>query len=89
MTPLETLQKDTLGWQRQLKFAGFYKGKLDDIVGPLTREAANQWLMSHEQIADKFGTVDARSEGYLVTLQPLAVLPFRQLIIALRALFFF
>lgn len=86
MTPLETLQKDTLGWQRQLKFAGFYKGKLDGIVGPLTREATDQWLMSHEQIADKFGMVDARSEGYLVTLQPLAALPIRQLIIALRAL---
>ena len=30
------LQSDTLSWQRSLKFAGFYRGRLDGITGPLT-----------------------------------------------------
>lgn len=34
------LQQDTLAWQRALKFAGMYRGKLDGLTGPLTREAA-------------------------------------------------
>ena len=37
------LKMNTLSWQRALKFAGFYRGKLDGLTGPLTREAATQW----------------------------------------------
>lgn len=36
------LKTNTLSWQRSLKFAGFYRGKLDGLTGPLTREAAIQ-----------------------------------------------
>ena len=34
------LQQDTLAWQRALKFAGMYRGKLDGLTGPLTRARA-------------------------------------------------
>lgn len=78
------LKQDTLAWQRQLKFAGLYKGKLDGISGKLTREAAAQWDESHKGLRDKFGQVDARSEDNILTLQPLAAMKVRRLIVALR-----
>ena len=45
----------TLAWQRALKFAGFYRGQLDGITGPLTREAAAQWRESHQQLQTRYG----------------------------------
>lgn len=80
------LQISTLAWQRALKFAGFYTGELDGKTGPLTREAATQWAESHKQLQTRFGKLDSRSEGNLWTLQPLAALKVRQLMVALRAL---
>ena len=44
------LKTHTLAWQRSLKFAGFYRGQLDGLAGPLTREAATQWEASHSQL---------------------------------------
>lgn len=79
-----TLQQDMLSWQRSLKFAGMYKGELDGQTGPLTREAAEQWDESHSQMQARYGQVDSRSESYLWTLQPLAALKVRQVIVALR-----
>lgn len=78
------LKMNTLSWQRALKFAGFYRGKLDGLTGPLTREAATQWEISHGQLQAKYGQVDSRSESYLWTLQPLAAMRVRQVIVALR-----
>lgn len=80
------LIQDTLDWQRALKFAGLYKGQLDGITGPLTREAAAQWAESHQQLQDRYGRLDSRSESNLWTLQPLAALKMRQMMTALRAL---
>lgn len=80
------LQSDTLSWQRSLKFAGFYRGRLDGLTGPLTREAAAQWSMSHRQLRDRYGMLDKRSEDNLWTLQPLAALKVRQMMTALRGL---
>ena len=31
------LQQDTLAWQRALKFAGMYRGKLDGLTWPRSR----------------------------------------------------
>lgn len=56
------LQSDTLSWQRSLKFAGFYRGRLDGITGPLTREAAAQWRESHQQLQTRYGRLDQRTE---------------------------
>ncbi len=84
MNPIDTLKADTMGWQRQLKFAGLYKGKLDGIAGPLTRDAEAQWMETHTQLADIYGYADTRSESWLITLQPLAALPIRKLIVVLR-----
>lgn len=80
------LQQDMLSWQRSLKFAGLYKGQLDGLTGPLTREAAAQWSMSHKQLQTRYGRLDKRSEDNLWTLQPLAALKVRQMMTALRAL---
>ena len=56
------LQSDTLSWQRSLKFAGFYRGRLDGLTGPLTREAAAQWRESHQQLQIRYGRLDATDE---------------------------
>lgn len=80
------LKTNTLSWQRSLKFAGFYRGKLDGLTGPLTREAATQWEISHGQLQARYGQVDIRSESYLWTLQPLAAMRVRQVIVAMRKL---
>ena len=80
------LQQDTLAWQRALKFAGMYRGKLDGLTGPLTREAAAQWRESHKQLQTRYGRLDKRTEDNLLTLQPLAALKVRQMMTALRAL---
>lgn len=80
------LQQDTISWQRSLKFAGLYKGKLDGLTGPLTREAAAQWRESHQQLQTLYGRLDKRSEDNLWTLQPLAALKIRQMMTALRGL---
>ena len=56
------LQQDTLAWQRALKFAGMYRGKLDGLTGPLTREAAAQWRESHKQLQTRYGRLDKRTE---------------------------
>lgn len=80
------LQSNTLAWQRALKFAGLYKGQLDGITGPLTREAAAQWRESHKQLQTRYGRLDKRTEDNLLTLQPLAALKVRQMMTALRGL---
>lgn len=80
------LQSNTLAWQRALKFAGFYRGQLDGITGPLTREAAAQWRESHQQLQTRYGRLDKRTEDNLLTLQPLAALKVRQMMTALRGL---
>ena len=78
------LKMNTLSWQRALKFAGFYRGALDGMTGPLTREAATQWEISHGQLQARYGQVDSRSESYLWTLQPLAAMRVRQVIVTMR-----
>lgn len=80
------LQTNTLAWQRALKFAGFYRGQLDGLTGPLTREAAAQWRESHKQLQTRYGRLDKRTEDNLLTLQPLAALKVRQMMTALRGL---
>ena len=80
------LQSNTQAWQRALKFAGLYKGQLDGITGPLTREAAAQWATSHKQLQARYGRLDKRTEDNLLTLQPLAAIKVRQMMTALRGL---
>lgn len=86
MTPIEKLESHPLEWQRHLKFGGYYEGKLDGINGPLTEDAAARWFEAHDKLVDKFGSVDKRSESYLLTLQPLAAMPVRQMLVILRTM---
>lgn len=67
MTPKECL----IGVQTKLARAGFYKGKIDGIHGPLT-EAAWEALKRalSEPVIDN--AVDARSEANIKTLHPKA-----------------
>lgn len=41
---ISDIQKDTIFWQRMLRLAGYYTGKIDGISGKLTRKAEDAWL---------------------------------------------
>ena len=72
------LQSDPLSWQRSLKFAGFYRGRLDGLTGPLTREAAAQWRESHQQLQIRYGRLDATDEEIVAACQKASVHDFIQ-----------
>ena len=36
---ISDIQQDTIFWQRMLRLAGYYTGKIDGISGKLTRKA--------------------------------------------------
>ena len=40
---ISEIQTDTCFWQRMLRLAGYYMGKVDGIMGPLTRAAEAKW----------------------------------------------
>lgn len=85
MASFATLEKETLFFQRLLKFAGFYAdGKLDGIDGPMTQAAREDWLTSHAQVADRIGRFSDRTEGHLLTVLPAFALEVRRMLAALR-----
>ena len=53
---------DFLFLQRLLKSLGYYKGKLDGDIGPLTDAALDEFEMQTEKIANTFGRFDPRTE---------------------------
>jgi peptidoglycan L-alanyl-D-glutamate endopeptidase CwlK len=61
---------DVMFFQRFLKCAGFYSGRLDGIWGPKTDAAAAAFEARTEAIAGELGTFDWISERTIRTLQP-------------------
>lgn len=66
------IQADVRYWQRLLRLAGYYTGKTDGIVGPLTRAAEAKWIEDARAAKDRYGTFDERSERNIATLVPKA-----------------
>lgn len=66
------IQSDVRYWQRLLRLAGYYTGKTDGIVGPLTRAAEAKWIAAAQAAKEKYGTFDERSERNIATLVPKA-----------------
>lgn len=66
------IQADVRYWQRLLRLAGYYTGKTDGIVGPLTRAAEAKWIAAAQAAKEKYGTFDERSERNIATLVPKA-----------------
>lgn len=65
-------EKDVIFLQRFLKLAGFYAGKVDGDWGPKADAAVKAFDTRSQEIAEMFGTVDARSERHIWTLHPKA-----------------
>lgn len=75
---IASLTSDTKYWQRLLRLAGYYTGKIDGIRGPLQRAAEAQWDHDTEQALRTYGEMDARSEQNIATLIPAAQAAARQ-----------
>lgn len=69
---LNEIQRDTRYWQRLLRLAGYYEGKTDGVVGPLTRAAEAKWIEAATKAREKYGRFDERSEQNIATLVPKA-----------------
>ena len=48
-------------WQRLLRLAGYYKGRIDGIRGPFQEAAEFAWNRASLALAQLHGTFDARS----------------------------
>lgn len=59
---------DVLFFQRMLKSAGLYQGRLDGIWGPKTDVAASAFDAGGRELRARFGELDPRSEANLQTL---------------------
>lgn len=75
---IDEIKKDTEFWQRMLRLAGYYTGKIDGIAGRLTREAEALWEQNAAKYKREYGEYDDRSEGVLATLLPKAQKKMRQ-----------
>ena len=62
--------KEPKYWQRLLRLAGYYKGRIDGIRGPLQEAAEFAWERASLHLAQLHGLFDERSEGNIRTLVP-------------------
>ena len=69
---ISDIQQDTIFWQRMLRLAGYYTGKIDGFSGKLTRKAEDAWLSASREAAETYGTFDDRTEKVILTLMPSA-----------------
>ncbi len=67
---IEEIKKDTHYWQRLLRLAGYYKGNIDGVRGPLQRAGEAAWEQSAASAATRCGSFDERTERHLATLIP-------------------
>lgn len=67
---INDLRTDTIYWQRLLRLAGYYTGKVDGLRGELTRAAEFCWERASIALAQAHGRFDERSEGNILTLMP-------------------
>ncbi len=66
---LTDIRRDKKYWQRLLRLAGYYTGKIDGIRGKLQIAAEQKWEQA-EADAKRHGTFDTRTETKLATLLP-------------------
>lgn len=76
-------KSEVLHWQRMFASAGYYKGKLDGIWGPLTDEADMEWEDHYASLRDRLGARDTRTERHLSGILPRAQERARQLLAVL------
>ena len=69
---ISEIRRDTKFWQRMLKLAGFYVGRIDGIRGVLQEAAETKWAQAEYEAKQEFGTFDERSEQNIATLLPSA-----------------
>ena len=69
---LADIKKDRKFWQRMLRFAGYYDGAIDGILGTKSKAAAAAWDEDAQRIKEVYGTFDERSESNISTLIPQA-----------------
>ncbi len=72
------LKEDKIYWQRLLRLAGLYHGRIDGIIGTQSRGAALLWQEQADKARSDFGTFDERSERNILTLVPSAQAAARQ-----------
>ncbi len=66
----QLLKADVLFYQRFLKANNFYNGKLDGKWGPKTDAADAAFMEYSRDVANQYGSFDARSEANIITLAP-------------------
>ncbi len=74
---IDEIKKETRFWQRMLRLAGYYTGKIDGIRGKLQRAAEKKWEDEQATALNVYGELDARSEGNLQTILPRVQLKLR------------
>lgn len=62
--------KEPRYWQRLLRLAGYYKGRIDGIRGPLQEAAEFCWERATLALGQGYSTFDERSEENIATLIP-------------------
>lgn len=62
--------KEPKYWQRLLRLAGYYKGRIDGIRGPLQEAAEFAWERAGLALGQMHGLFDERSEENIRTLMP-------------------
>ena len=67
---LEEVRQDRAFWQRLMRFAGYYKGEIDGIIGRQSQAAAAAWQSAAEAHRAELGSFDERSERNIATLTP-------------------
>lgn len=66
----EMRAKEPRYWQRLLRLAGYYKGRIDGIRGPLQEAAEFCWERATLALGQGYSTFDKRSEENIATLIP-------------------
>lgn len=69
---INELRRDMLSWQRLLRLAGYYKGRVDGLRGVFTEQAEFCWERATLGLAQRYGKFDQRSEENIYTLIPTA-----------------
>ncbi len=64
----EQIGSDVLFYQRLLKSDGLYSGKLDGLWGPKTEAATGAFYSEYENIKNKTGSFDPRTEKHIASL---------------------
>lgn len=67
---LEAVRQDRVFWQQLLRFAGYYTGKIDGIIGKQSQAAAAAWMRDADAHRAEYGSYDERSERNIATLTP-------------------